>query len=1328
MTRILLLFSILFCHTLSYAQGGAPPVQSCSAAIPEICNGALYPAATSGTATAPFGANLNCGFISVASNASFYYFVSSTTGPLSIYVTPTDVIGVPYPNVNGSPDLDYKCWGPFDDLTTMCDQLTNANSEDCSTLDATNQEIMQIINAEAGKIYVVMVSNWADVGNTPDDCFIQFTSVSPSDGFGGPSPGDAGGSVGLTTPLFFCDTDPPINLIDELNGSPVPFGYWTYNSDTVTGTFNPAETDSTGTYTYTIPGTANCPSDEAYVVVDVFNASSISITSPSVVCSNENTFTLTGIPPAGFSPQGQGVFTNTNTGMQINSFNIDSAGVGTHNITYTYTPIGCVPIPVTNSITVNEAPTVLASNVTITNPSCFGYDDGTAVIVATNGTPAYTPNWYGQDPLQLTSGTFNYTITDANGCVYESAVTLYDPLNTSSIINEYNSSCFGANNGSASITMLGAETPPGTISDPDPDNNGIPYCGSNPSPNFFGQAATIISEVQLNGDNFNLLNNTQGANDLYEDYTNNTGLPGEYADMTEGQIYTVYVKLDDMFTPTGNYAPEAVNVYIDFNIDGDFDDAGEDLGVINIPYGSWIQGSVYSFNFLVPSTGAFGATRMRVVCMSNQGSSAINMGPCESATGWNTPWFGATEDYSVVLNSPASSANFLWTSGSTSDSISNLPPGTYYVIITVSGCPIQDSAIITEPEEITFNPIISDITCNSFADGAVILNPSGGNGGGYTINWGGIDSSALGDGTYNITVTDPTTITANNLVACENDTTIVMTEPEYFSVDFTTSEADGEICLNDFVTLDFNFNQGGIIPFTVNYTLNATAQTAIPILTAGNTAIPISPSVGNNTYIITSVTDSNGCVNQNTIDAQSIYVHPLPDVSIQVTPNTICDGDSAILFFNVLNGQPDMNVYYNANGTIETQPITISGLGIDTVWPNTTTTYQLDSVGDLNQCFNTLTSNTTLTVNEIPQMDWSVPSEICDNDIVYLSFDFLTGTPPWNVIYNINGTEYNLPATYNISDSVSILPLNGSSYSVVSLTDGNTCKNPIDESLTIVSYPLPEIVLSGGGSICDNGSTTDVIFTITSGTPPYDLEYSAGLTSYSRADIGNIYVHETNEAGIYSIQELIDEKGCKASSISGNAYVNVNPLPEANISAYPQPADIINPQINFIDLSNGHISGVWHFDDGDSIITNFEKVTHTYNDTGLYAVSLTVESDSGCISTTSINIMISPVFTIYVPNAFTPNNDLYNDYFLPIVNGVSEYELGIYDRSGKQIFRTNNYANDYLSCINDNNCSAAWNGKVNNEYATKGAYIYAITLTDLHGKIRTYEGTVMLIR
>ena len=110
MKRFLFLFlSIFFAYFYSFSQGGAAPVQSCSSVIPEICNGSLYPAATSGQATAPFGSNLNCGFTDISNFASFYYFVAATNGPLNINVTPTDGAGVPYPNVLASPDLDIKC-------------------------------------------------------------------------------------------------------------------------------------------------------------------------------------------------------------------------------------------------------------------------------------------------------------------------------------------------------------------------------------------------------------------------------------------------------------------------------------------------------------------------------------------------------------------------------------------------------------------------------------------------------------------------------------------------------------------------------------------------------------------------------------------------------------------------------------------------------------------------------------------------------------------------------------------------------------------------------------------------------------------------------------------------------------------------------------------------------------------------------------------------------------------------------------------------------------------------------------------------------------------
>ena len=148
----------------------------------------------------------------------------------------------------------------------------------------------------------------------------------------------------------------------------------------------------------------NCPNDEAYVVVDVFSASSISITSQNNICSNDSIFTLSGIPPVGWSPQGQGIFTDNN-GTIIMALDPAFYGTGVHNITYTSTPTGCAPIPIGGSITVNEAPTVLASNVIVTtimfwiyrwicSNHCFGIQ--------------YTVDWFGSDPLQLSSG---YIIT-----------------------------------------------------------------------------------------------------------------------------------------------------------------------------------------------------------------------------------------------------------------------------------------------------------------------------------------------------------------------------------------------------------------------------------------------------------------------------------------------------------------------------------------------------------------------------------------------------------------------------------------------------------------------------------------------------------------------------------------------------------------------------------------------------------------------------------------------------------------------------------------------------------------------------------------------------
>ena len=268
------------------------------------------------------------------------------------------------------------------------------------------------------------------------------------------------------------------------------------------------------------------------------------------------------------------------------------------------------------------------------------------------------------------------------------------------------------------------------------------------------------------------------------------------------------------------------------------------------------------------------------------------------------------------------------------------------------------------------------------------------------------------------------------------------------------------------------------------------------------------------------------------------------------------------------------------------------------------------------------------------------------------------------------------------------------------------------------------MVISGGGSICDDGTTTDVIFNTTSGTPTYDIEYSVGIDNEFAPGVGYQHVISTNKAGLYTIKNIEDSKGCIGKNLSGSAQVIVNPMPEINFTTYPQPTDINDPVIYFVDQSVGHVSGVWSFGDEDSLATNFYKVNHTYKDTGSYLVNLMIATDSGCTVLKSQTIIINQAFTLYVPNSFTPNNDLRNDHFLPIVDGVQEYQLSIYDRLGQRIFETTDFTNQY--CIEG--CGASWDGKINGAFAPSGSYVYAIVVIDVNGKEQTFEGTVVLIR
>jgi len=131
---------------------------------------------------------------------------------------------------------------------------------------------------------------------------------------------------------------------------------------------------------------------------------------------------------------------------------------------------------------------------------------------------------------------------------------------------------------------------------------------------------------------------------------------------------------------------------------------------------------------------------------------------------------GAVDVSITASNGPCT---FLWSNGATTEDVSGLITGTYFVSIVDSiGCTAADTLMIAEPDAFSVvDSLVSPSTCNG-ADGSIDLVVSGGNPG-YTYVWSTGDNTAsisgLMAGTYSVTVIDA--------LVCNVDWTFDLTDP-----------------------------------------------------------------------------------------------------------------------------------------------------------------------------------------------------------------------------------------------------------------------------------------------------------------------------------------------------------------------------------------------------------------------------------------------------------------------------------------------------------------------------------------------------------------------
>ncbi|MCX7729466.1 MAG: gliding motility-associated C-terminal domain-containing protein, partial [Bacteroidia bacterium] len=426
----------------------------------------------------------------------------------------------------------------------------------------------------------------------------------------------------------------------------------------------------------------------------------------------------------------------------------------------------------------------------------------------------------------------------------------------------------------------------------------------------------------------------------------------------------------------------------------------------------------------------------------------------------------------------------------------------------------------------------------------------------------------------------------------------------------------------------------------------------------------------------------------------TLMINQPSSITLVTSPNaTICYGTSTNIFANASGGNSPYQ-YQWSDGSTGGGPFLIS--------PLSTSFYNV-YVTDNNNC---QSETKTIKITVLPPIT-VIPTihSICDKDTVILTSNVYGGNGgPYNYNWNTGANTNTLLVIADYSQNPMTFTL--------SVSDG--CTNPNGTGIfTVHVNPLP--ILSFNSDITNGCVPLKVTFNALNGN---------SFDSYLW-DFGNGQVGTTNPSQvIYNTVDTFDIKlkiktmyGCERDTLVPT-YVVTYPLPVA--SFYPEKPLLseLDGEEYFINTSYGGTTYFWNFGDvtsSNNTASTF-NATHLYVHPGDYTITLVVTNTYGCSDTTVQKITVTPDVSIYIPDAFTPDNDGLNDVFKPQGVGIQNlnYKMEIYDRWGEKIFQSEDF-------------NIGWDGTVKGSVAQTGVYAYYIVLYDIKGYKHFYKGHVSLL-
>ena len=981
-------------------------------------------------------------------------------------------------------------------------------------------------------------------------------------------------------------------------------------------------------------------------------------------------------------------FSWANGSINDTLFNV---GLGGHTVEVTDND-GCTADA---TFIVDAFPTLNLSFVT-TLAGCNGELDGTIDLTVSGGLAPFVYQWSNdsitEDLIGLAQGTYAVTVTDANNCTAVEAVNVNADSGIEVFDSYSNINCPDLDDGSIYLDIIGESSDYDIEWSTTSDSNYI----FDLSPGNYSVTITNINGCTWNQSYVLSLNS-----DLI--------ITAEVTDNLcfQGQEGSINMQIDNSNSP---YSILWNNGITD-----------EDL--------SNISAGQYEFS-LIDSFG----------CEYNYFYDVEEGLEMVYSTNVGEPGCDGTTVDSIRITASAGSLPFsyLWSTGDTSNLISNVQAGIYYLTITDNkGCIKLDTFFIAESSILEVSENIVHNLCNGDNQGQISLEISGGVEP-YEVMWSTTATStilsALPAGDYSVSITDA--------IGCILNQVYTVTQPNSLGI---IEDIVLPLCHDELGSISVE-GFGGIEPYSILWSTGATSST-----------ISIQPG---NSYDVT-FNDANNC--KATMDFIINDIVEIDIIVLSVTKSGSSNNNGEITI-NVTGGTAPYQIVWN-DGQIG--PIA-SGLGYGMHTVNVVDANGCLAELSINVDYNPMTLQNTLAHN--------LCFGECKGEVI---LEISEGILPYIITWSDGQSTPSVSDLCNGTYQATIVDAAGSEiitevFEILSPTQINIDGQVFD--ISCIGIDDGEIGISASGGLMpfeyswDNGMTSKDINNLSPGAyqvTVIDENDCINSSSFTLEDIPSVdFEFEVKDFNcdeeftsievvgdniydypiyINDTKAILDESDHIRNLTTGNYTFSYQI--NANCMIYIEELEIVNPNETQIDLNID--SAFLKYEEVLELTLNITselpqtgftidwEVLNSYECTEVYQegqcktititateneiLVVTFTDERGCVKMLTAEIKVDNTINVNIPNIFSPNGDGINDIFKIISNRSDIYvdRFIIFDRWGNNVYAQQNVALPDLP---------PWDGVFRNKEMGDGVYVYLLELTTNDGEPIVRVGDITLIR